>query len=209
MDEITPGFINRYLDQLLPSGGAAFELIAQAGRRAKLPLIDRQVGALLDLLCRISGAARVLEIGTCIGYSTAWLANAVGETGRVTTLEIDLERAELAQTNLKKARLLARVIPLIGDAEEVVPVLDGPFDLIFNDGAKTQYPMIAREALRLLRPGGLLVSDNALWGGKAAKAGGDADTKAIQEHNRFVTGHKSFTSTLVPVRDGVLIARRR
>ena len=209
MDEMIPRYVNRYLDSLVPAVGAAFEEMERDGKRSRLPLIDRQVGNLLDLLCRMTGAARVLEIGTCIGYSTAWLARAVGENGRVYSIDVDPDRSERARVHLGKARLAARTELLIGDAADVLPHLDGPFDLIFNDGDKGQYPMVAEEALRLLRSGGLLVTDNALWDGRAAKRGGDADTKAIRAHNEFVTTHRAFTASLLPVRDGVLVARRR
>ncbi|MFG0320334.1 MAG: O-methyltransferase [Planctomycetota bacterium JB042] len=208
MSDLLDPTIDKYLDRLIPAPAAEWSAMEREGRRQGLPLIDRQVGRLLELLVRTSGAARVLEIGTCIGYSTAWLARAVGENGRVLSLEIDPDRAARAREHLRAAGLIDRVEVREGDAAALIETLEGPFDLVFNDGDKRHYPRIAARCHDLLRVGGLLVSDNALWGGSAARAGGDADTKAIKKHNSWLMRHADFTATLLPVRDGVLVARR-
>lgn len=208
MTDIIDPTIDRYLDKLVPPPPPAWTAMEREGRRLGLPLIDRQVGRLLEFLVRTIGAARVLEVGTCIGYSTAWLARAVGENGRVLSLEIDPERAARARAHLADAGLGSRVRVLEGDTAALLPTLEGPFDLVFNDGAKRHYPQVAKTGHALLRVGGLLVSDNALWDGRVALAGGDADTKAIKKHNTWLMRHPDFTSTLLPMRDGVMVARR-
>ncbi len=201
--------IERFIIGLHGKSPPAFAAMERAGKQDKLPLIDPQVGHLLLLLAKLTGARRVLEIGTCIGYSAAWLALGVGPKGRITSLEVDPARAERARKNLASAGVAGRVDVVVGDARKTLPALAGRFDLIFNDGDKRMYPMVGRAAERLLVRGGLLVSDNALWGGSVAKKGGDADTRAIRSHDERLLRSRAFDSVILPVRDGVLVARRR
>ena len=208
MSDLVSPEIDNYLTRLIPKPGPAFAAMEREGRRRGLPLIDRQVGRLREVLIATTGAARILEVGTCIGYSTAWLARAAGANGHVLSLEIDPARAARARTHLDRAGLGDRVTVLEGDAGALLGTLEGPFDLIFNDGDKTLYPRVAEAARGLLREGGLLVTDNALWDGRVARPGGDANTRAIKRHNDWLMRHDDFTSTLIPVRDGVLVARR-
>lgn len=208
MPRIVEPAVDAYLEAILPRPSAPFRAMERAGASGELPLIDRQVGRLLELLVALTGARRILEIGTCIGYSTAWLARAAGARGRVTSIELDPERAALARKNLARARLAGRVEVVEGDTARVLPGLRGPYDLVFNDGAKVHYPLVARLARRLLRKGGLLVSDNALWSGRVAHDGGDADTRAIRRHNAALVRDPLFLASILPLRDGVLVARR-
>ncbi len=201
--------VEKFLLEQCGASPPAFRAMERAGKRLGLPLIDPQVGRLLVVLARLVNARRVLEIGTCIGYSTAWLATAVGKNGRVFSLELDPERARIARKNLESVGVSKRVRVVVGDAKKTMRSLAGRFDLIFNDGDKRMYPAIARAAERLLVPGGLLVSDNALWGGQVAARGGDADTRAIRTHDERLMRSRAFDSIILPVRDGVLVARRR
>jgi predicted O-methyltransferase YrrM len=128
-------------------------------------------GALLELLARAIGARRILEIGTLGGYSTIWLARALPPDGRLVTLEVDPAYAEVARENLAG---LDSVELIVGPALETLPTLDGPFDLVFIDADKRSNPEYLRWALRLSRPGTLIVADNVVRGG-AVLDPGDAD----------------------------------
>jgi predicted O-methyltransferase YrrM len=119
-------------------------------------------GALLELLARAIGARRILEIGTLAGYSTIWLARALPPDGRLVTLEVDPGYAAVARENLAG---LAGVDVVTGPALETLPRLDGPFDLVFIDADKRSNPEYLRHALRLARPGTLIVADNVIRGG--------------------------------------------
>ena len=119
-------------------------------------------GKLLHLLVRLMGAKRVLEVGTLAGYSAWWMATALPDDGRLVTLEVDEHHAAVARKNL--AGLPAEVI--VGPAAESLAGLEGPFDLVFVDADKQSYPHYVREALRLSRPGTLIVLDNAVRQGK-------------------------------------------
>ena len=128
-------------------------------------------GALLELLARAAGARRILEIGTLGGYSTIWLARS---GGHVTTLEVDAGYAAAARANLARAGVADRVDVIVGPALETLPGLDGPFDLVFVDADKRANPEYLRWAIRLSRPGTLIVADNVVRGG-AVIDGDDPD----------------------------------
>ncbi|MGC5161321.1 O-methyltransferase [Rhodococcus sp. BL-253-APC-6A1W] len=146
-----------------PALDAALEANAEAGLR---PIDVAPVqGKFLYLLARIRGARRVLEIGTLGGYSAIWLARAVGESGHVTTLEYEPRHAEVARANLDQAGVGARVDIRVGAALDTLPHLEGPFDLVFIDADKENNSNYVREALRLSRPGTVIVVDNVVRAG--------------------------------------------
>lgn len=150
---------------------AALEANALAG----LPSIgvSPAQGKLLHLLARTAGARRILEVGTLGGYSTIWLARALPADGELVTCEISPEYAEVARANLARAGLAERVDVRVGPALDTLPTLQGPFDLAFIDADKPSNAEYFRQALRLSRPGSLIVVDNVVRGGRVADAGSD------------------------------------
>jgi predicted O-methyltransferase YrrM len=169
--------VDRYFGDLLVPTQADDKLQAAlvANRQAGLPAIDvpTLLGKFLDLLVRISGARRVLEIGTLGGYSTIWLARALPQGGRVTSLEVDPHHAEVARVNLRNAELLDRVDLLVGRAIDSLAILErsgaAHFDLIFIDADKPSYPEYLDWALKLSRPGTVIVADNLVRDGKVVQ----------------------------------------
>ena len=157
-NDTSPG-LNQLADSVLLE-------IARAGEEQDLPLVDAEVGALLRVLATAVGATRILEIGTAIGYSGIWLAGALPANGMLVTMEMDQKRAEQARENFVRARLADRVNVMVGDASRMLAKVSGPFDLIFQDGDKQQYLPLLDRLVELLRPGGLLVTDNVLWDGE-------------------------------------------
>ncbi|HEV3061706.1 MAG TPA: O-methyltransferase [Vicinamibacterales bacterium] len=216
MGQIVPDAIEAYLASLNRGGDAVLESIARAGIDRHLPLVDAEVGALLRVLAAAVEAKRILEIGTAVGYSGIWLAGALPADGMLMTLEMDQARAREAQDNFARAGLADRVSVMVGDAQRMVAKVSGPFDVIFQDGDKKLYTPLLDRLVSLLRPGGLLVTDNVLWDGKVvpgfARAGSDAsdeDTRAIAEYNERVAAHPALVTTIVPLRDGVSISVKR
>jgi predicted O-methyltransferase YrrM len=133
-------------------------------------------GALLALLARVAGARRVLEVGTLGGYSTIWLARAVGPGGRVTSLEIDPHHAEVARACVDAAGVGDRVEIVLGRALDTLPGVGGPLDLVFVDADKENNAAYVRAALELVRPGAVVVVDNVVRGGRIADPGDDSPT---------------------------------
>ncbi len=215
MGQIVPDAIERYLSSLNRSVDGLLQAIAREGEQADLPLIDAEVGALLRVLALAVGATRILEIGTATGYSGIWLAGALPAGGMLLTMESDAERAEIARQNFARAGLSDRVSVIVGDARRTLAKVSGPFDLIFQDGDKPLYVRLLDRLVELLRPGGLLVTDNVLWAGEIVPGFVRSplrnldDTQAIADYNDRLNAHPRLTTATIPLRDGVAITVKR
>jgi predicted O-methyltransferase YrrM len=215
MGQIVPDLVERYLSGLNRAHDAVLDEIARAGETEDLPLVDAEVGALLRVLATSVGATRILEIGTCTGYSGIWLARALPEDGMLITMEKDPDRAAVAKANFERAGLSDRVSIMIGDAALKIAKVSGPFDLVFQDGHKPLYNTLLDPLVKLLRPGGLLVTDNVLWDGEvvpgyvATPQRNVEDTRAITEYNERINTHPQLLTAIVPLRDGVAISVKR
>jgi len=215
MGQIVPDPVERYLASLNHAGDPLLADIARDGRKRDLPLVDAEVGALLRVLAMSVGARRILEIGTAIGYSGLWLAGGLGADGQLFTLEVDRDRAATARTNFERGGVADRVNVIVGDAALMIAKVSGPFDLIFQDGDKTQYTPLLDRLVVLLRPGGLLVTDNVLWDGDVVpgfhtRPIRDAhSTQLIAEYNERLVRHPQLVTSIVPLRDGVAISVKR
>jgi predicted O-methyltransferase YrrM len=169
--------VDSWIGDKLIGNSAAFQAIIEANAAAGLPAIDLSPpqAKLLHLLVRMAGARRVLEVGTLGGYSTAWLASALPGGGRVVTLEIDPAYAEVAQTNLRQAGVAERVELVVGPALESLERMAAagaePFDFVFIDADKRNNGNYLRLALRLSRPGTVIVCDNVVREGRLIEAG--------------------------------------
>jgi predicted O-methyltransferase YrrM len=164
-------------------------------------------GRLLDVLVWASAATRVLEIGTYTGFSALMMAGALGEGGRVTTLELDPQRAAFAREHIDASPHGDRVEVRVGPALETIATLEGPFDLVFIDADKTGYPDYFEAVLPLLAPRGLVVLDNMLRGGRVMEPGGDEGTVAIRELTARLAADPRVVAVLLPVRDGMTVVR--
>jgi predicted O-methyltransferase YrrM len=214
MGQIVPDLVERYLSGLNRAHDGVLDDIARSGAHDDLPLVDAEVGALLRVLATAVRARRILEIGTCIGYSGIWLAGALPDDGMLITMETDPARAAIAKTNFERAGLADRVSVMVGDAQLKIVKVAGPFDLIFQDGAKPLYVPLLDPLVQLLRPGGLLVTDNVLWDGEVVPGylptpqRNAEDTRAIADYNERINTHPQLLTSIVPLRDGVAISVR-
>jgi caffeoyl-CoA O-methyltransferase len=202
--------VEEYLYKLLPERDAVIKEMEDYAEEHRVPIIGPAVARLLALLVQVSGAKRIFEMGSAIGYSTVWLARAAGPLGKVIYTDGDRENAKRAEVYFRMAGVAKRIEVKVGDALALVKKTPGKFDLIFNDVGKHQYPDALHAALPKLRRGGLLITDNTLWSGKAARpaAEEDKDTKGVQEFNRLVYASKELYPVLLPLRDGVTICRK-
>jgi len=202
--------VEEYLYKLLPERDAVVTEMEEYAEQNRIPIIGPAVARMLSLLVQISGAKRIFEMGSAIGYSTIWLARAGGPKAKVFYTDGDPEKAKRAQDYFRRAGVAKRVQVQVGDAMSLLKKTPGTFDFIFNDVDKHQYPAAMRAAMPKLRRGGLFVTDNTLWSGKAARpaAAGDADTLGVQELNRLVYASKDLYPVLIPLRDGVTVCRK-
>jgi predicted O-methyltransferase YrrM len=164
--------VDRYFADLLLAPDAALDAAVEASRGAGLPeiAVAANQGKLLHLMARATGARRILEIGTLGGYSAIWLARALPDGGKLTTLEFDPKHAEVARSNLARAGLADRAEVITGRALDTLPKLLGPFDFVFIDADKHSYPDYFRWAVKLSRKGTVIVADNVVRDGKVADA---------------------------------------
>jgi caffeoyl-CoA O-methyltransferase len=212
MDIVDPR-IETYMEERLRRFDEPVLLEMEAyGEEHNFPLVGRNVGVTLEVLARSVGARRIMELGSGYGYSGYWHARAVGPGGEVHLTDGDPANAERGQDYLERAGLADRVAYHVGDAVTEMGKLDGDFDVVFCDIDKDGYPDAWRAATERLRVGGLYVCDNVLWYGRVAvEDPEDARphyTEAVLEHNRLVAGDERYVSTIVPTRDGVLVATR-
>ncbi len=168
-------------------------------------------GAALRFIASVLDARAVVEIGTGTGVSGLWLLRGMRPDGVLTSVDTEAEHQRLARQGFVEDGIASQRIRLIpGAALEVLPRLtDGHYDIVFCDGDKQEYGDYLTEALRLLRPGGVVAFDNALWHDKVADpAQRDAETTAIREVGRAVAEHEDLVPALLPVGDGLLVAKK-
>ena len=168
-------------------------------------------GQLLRMLSQLQQPQNVLEIGTFTGYATICLAQGLAPDGILHTIEVNPELEYLIRKYLNKAGLEEQVQLHIGDALEVVPTLPGPFDLVFIDAGKQYYRDYYGMVIDKVASGGLIIADNVLWSGKVAtdKRETDEDTKQLHAFNLMLKNDEQVESLLLPIRDGLLLARKR
>lgn len=190
------------------------EILAAARARADevgVTPISSGGGAALRFLASVLDARAVVEIGTGTGVSGLWLLRGMRSDGVLTTVDVEAEHQRLAKETFSDAGVPAnRARTIAGAGLDVLPRLtDGHYDLVFCDGDKREYAAYLAEALRLLRPGGVVAFDNALWHDRVADpAQRDDETTAIRELGRTIAEHESLVSVLLPVGDGLLVAKK-
>jgi predicted O-methyltransferase YrrM len=209
---ILPAPVQEYLATLTRVPHPQLDAVRVSGDAQGLPIVDARTGALLHALVRLTGARRALEIGTAIGYSSLWMATALPADGTLITLERDRARATEARRHFDAAGLGERITVMIGDASQYLHKIAGPFDLIFQDGDKASYSPLLDRLIALLRPSGLLVTDNVLWSGEVIPGFVEppqrraADTAAIAAYNQKLAADERLYTTFVPVGDGVALS---
>lgn len=210
MGGITNEAVENYLYSLLPARDEVLaEMEAQAAMR-KIPIVGPLVGRLLYQVAAMTGAQRVFEMGSAIGYSTLWWARAVGTQGKVVYTDGDPNNAIEARGYFERAGVFDRIQIHTGDALEILSEQgSGDFDIVFCDIDKEEYPRALKLALPRVRKGGLFIADNVLYKGTVANPHhSDARTKAIQEFNRLMYSSSELEPVILPLRDGVSVARK-
>lgn len=207
--------VDKYLTDLVVQPDAALNAALAASAAAGLPeiAVSAPQGKLLHLVTKLIGARSILEIGTLGGYSTIWLARALPPDGRIITLEADAKHAEVACANLAKAGLASVVEVRLGPALETLPQLAGPFDLTFIDADKPNTPEYFAWALKLSRPGSLIVVDNVVRGGKIVDAAStDANVQGMRKFLEMMAAEPRVSATVLQTvgskgYDGLALAR--
>ncbi|MFN2556183.1 MAG: O-methyltransferase [Nitriliruptorales bacterium] len=214
MNGIVSATVDRYLDEFTHAqhDDPVLDEMEQRARRLSFPIVGRNVGRFLEQQARAIAARRVIELGSGFGYSAYWFARAVGAGGEVVCTDLDSENASEAERFLVHAALWDRIRFHVADAGDVLSAQDGEFDVVFCDADKERYPEHWRNAAERIRLGGVYLCDNTLWYGRVATGEPTPDhpgwTEAIREHNALVSTDRRYVSSLLPLRDGVLVALR-
>ena len=206
----TTGPVDDYLYSMLPKRDEVLAEMEDYATKHNVPIVGPAVARVLQQMALMISARTVFELGSAIGYSTIWWAQAVGEDGRVIYTDGDRKNAERARGYFDRAGVTNRITIHTGDALEFLSEQKQEFDVIFSDVDKEDYPRVLRLVQPRLRKGGLFVTDNVLWSGRVAqKNPADPRTRAILEFNRKLYDSKEFYTTILPIRDGLAVAVKK
>ena len=204
--------VSRYLDALVPPRPSELRAMEAHAADVEFPIVGPAAGHFCYLVARMVGARRVFELGSGFGYSTAWFARAVRENGggEVHHVVWDEALSNEARGHLAALGYDDIVRYHVGEAVETLRATPGPFDLVFNDIDKSGYPASLDVIEERLRPGGVLIVDNLLWHGRVFDGTDHSpDTEGVRELTRRVTTDPRWIASVVPIRDGLLVAYKR
>jgi predicted O-methyltransferase YrrM len=210
-DRRTEAGLQAYVQGLFAEEDAVLEALRSEIERQGLPriYISAEVGRLLQVLLRAVDARRVLEIGTLGGYSAIWMARALPPGGRLMTVELEEERAAFARDFVARAGLQEVIDIRVGDARAVLGELAAAgesYDAVFIDADKESYAEYLDRSLELVRPGGLILADNAFRGGRILGNQPDEASRGVLDYNRRAADDARLTSTIIPIRDGLAVS---
>ncbi len=208
-DNINYDYILRYIRDTLPQSQGLLLEMERYAEENSVPISQPESIRFLEIIIKIANAKRILEVGSAIGYSAIRMSNAA--EGKVTTIELSEEMADIAEENIRKAGLSDKINLIRGDAREILPKIEGEFDLIFVDAAKGQYAEFFKESRRLLRRGGIMVSDNVLYKGMTATDELLIHRKItlvrrLRSYLDMLKENKEFSTALIPIGDGVALS---
>jgi predicted O-methyltransferase YrrM len=189
-----------------------FERLAEETREkttAPQMMVGRIEGGFLAALVGLTGARRILELGTFTGYSSISMATALPDDGRIITCDVDPDATSIARRYMDESGHGDKIEIRLGPALETIETLDGPFDLVFIDADKPNYQNYYEAVLPKLADDGLLIADNVLWSGRVVEPDGDESTQAIKSFNEHVRNDDRVVSVMLTVRDGMTLVRKR
>jgi caffeoyl-CoA O-methyltransferase len=204
--------VEQYAEEHTTPVGDLFERLADETRAkttAPQMMVGRIEGQFLARLVRLTGAKRILELGTFTGYSSISMASELPPDGRIITCDIDPDATAIARSYMDESGFADRIEIRLGPALETIESLEGPFDLVFIDADKPNYENYYEAVLPLLAENGLLIADNVLWSGRVVEDDGDESTLAIKEFNEHVASDPRVVSVMLTVRDGMTLVQRR
>lgn len=204
--DIVNADIERYLRGLLHEENDTLKEMHDLGDKSHFPIVGPLVGRLLFVLAQSLGAKTVFELGSGFGYSAYWFLQGLAEGGSIVLTDMEKANLNRAQAFLEPHAQGKKVIIEKGDAVSVIEKYAGPFDIIFMDIDKEQYPEGFTKAFPKLRKGGLFICDNVLWSGKVLKDDASPDTQGIKKFTEMIFSHPSLVTTIIPLRDGVSVS---
>lgn len=207
--EIVASPVEDYLNELLPARPKVFREMEDLAAKEDFPIVGPHVGMLLELLARCVQAKSIADLGSGFGYSALWLARGLSPGGKILLADNDLDNAKLAKGFFARMGLRKAMEFRVGNAVGIFRKEMGPFDLIFNDVDKEDYPKMVDLAFDRLRKGGLLITDNTLWNGEVTNPDPDETARHILEFNNRLMNQEGFHTVQLPLRDGIAISMKK
>lgn len=207
--------ITAYINSLDTGNSPLVNSIRREALKDGVPIIRQESESLLKVMLRLKQPKHILEVGTAVGYSALLMSENVSEDCHITTLEKYEKRIPIAKENFRKAGKTEQITLIEGDATDILKGLEGPYDFIFMDAAKGQYMAFFEDAMRLLSPGGILISDNVLQDGDVIESRFAVTRRNRTIHSRMreylytLTHHDELTTTILPIGDGMAVSVRR
>lgn len=210
MSNIVNPLVEEYIRDILPSKEGLLKEMEEYALENHVPIVQPEVAKLLEVMTKTNQTKSILEVGTAIGYSAIIFTKAM-EDGKLTSIERRSDMVEIARKNIEIAGLKDQIKIIEGCAEEILPNLQGKFDLIFLDAAKGQYMKFLSSSINLLKKGGILISDNVLYKGMIASdeyvvRRKITIVKRMRKYLDYIMDHPDLTTTLLPIGDGVALS---
>lgn len=213
-DAIVYPYITSYIRGEIPERSGILKELEEYAEKNSVPIVQPETAKFLETMMCIKRPARILEVGCAIGYSAILMAQYLADGGSITTLEWDAETAVIARENIEKAGLSDKIKVVLGDAKDIVPSLTGEYDVIFLDGPKAHYIYMLNDCIRLLKKGGMLISDNILYKGMIADDEHVIRRKItiVKRLRRFISAQMQrdeLETVILPLGDGVTVAVKK
>lgn len=210
MSNIVNPLVEEYIRDILPRKEGLLKDMEEYALENHVPIVQPEVAKLLEVITKINQTKSILEVGTAIGYSAIIFTKAMGD-GKLTSIERRSDMVEIARKNIEIAGLKDQIEIIEGCAEEILPNIEGKFDLIFLDAAKGQYMKFLSSSINLLKKGGILVSDNVLYKGMIASdeyvvRRKITIVKRMRKYLDYIMDHPDLTTSLLPIGDGVALS---
>lgn len=213
-DAIVYPYITSFIRGEIPEHNGILKELEEYANEHSVPIVQPETAKFLETLTCIKRPQRILEVGCAIGYSATLMAQYLEENGSITTLEWDADMAEIARRNIEKAGLSGKITVIQNDAKEVIKNLTGEYDIIFLDGPKAHYIYMLNDCIRLLKKGGILISDNVLYKGMTADDEHVIRRKItiVKRLRRFISAQMQraeLETVIIPLGDGVTVAVKK
>ena len=212
-DSVATEQITEYLRSLIKENTGILKELEEKALKEYIPIISPEVAQLIRLFCEMTGATKLLEIGSAIGYSSILFAG-FSDDMKITTIEMDEERAKEAEENIRRAGMDKKITLLRGNALDVMDHIAEEFDIVFVDAAKGQYNNFLPKCLNLLKKGGILISDNILYRGTVAETGFIPRKHRtiilnMKEYLKRLSEDDKLTTSIIPIGDGVAVSLKK
>ncbi|MBQ7985893.1 MAG: O-methyltransferase [Clostridia bacterium] len=213
-DAIVYPYITSYIRGEIPERHGILKELEEYAEANSVPIVQPETAKFLETMMCIKRPARILEVGCAIGYSAILMSQYLADGGSITTLEWDAQTAEIARANIEKAGLSDKIKVVLGDAKDIIPTLTGEYDVIFLDGPKAHYIYMLNDCIRLLKKGGMLISDNILYKGMIADDEHVIRRKItiVKRLRRFISAQMQrdeLETVILPLGDGVTVAVKK